>query len=1354
MKKILLLFTTLMLFFNSFGQNQMDVWKKSNKTRLKSGLFGYPKSFASKSPSGKDLIYEKVDHPDVKVETSSGKKFTSRPIVYKSKTEFSVLTYDGAKWAGTYTEDGYHVTNLTMDTTITETLDSSRIKNLESDYLLLSPNLANAPPPLTTTQGTIPSNAQFYDPTIRINKIVGVYVEVANDLYRFWGSNSTAVTNNVNTLLSNVIAVYDREGITVRLNKIYIWDTTDPYTRQNLTDLLTFTKNISRNIPTNPNAEFKHLLGVNPGQGGLSWINGFSDGYTTNPSIPLIGDPDNGAFTGCAASISALGGFNVINSNTTYSWPVYVFSHEMGHAMGSQHTQYCGWKDENGNLIGRLDSCYGGEYSSTAPNCTGSSKGIVRANTKGAIMSYCHINGSVSFLTGFGKYSRFALRSNLYGATTIPFTTSSPPSLTTSSPTSITVTSATLGGAVVSDGGATVTQRGVVWSTSPNPTISLSTKTTSGTGIGSFSSSVTSLIPGTTYYVIAYATNVVGTSYGQQVTLTTPSYSPPSITTNSISVITQTSATSGGNITNTGSSTITERGVCWSTNENPTISDTKTSNGTASGNVSASITSLTTSTTYYVRSYVTYTNPTSNGTVYGNQISFTTLSTTDASVTTTSISSIGATSARSGGTILSDGGSTITAKGVVWSTLPSPTILLSTKTNSGTGTSAFTSTIGGLTSGLTYYVRSYVTNGTGTYYGNELTFTTIVLPSVTLTSVTSIESTKADFNYTVNKAPTGLNTTGVVVSTINPPTYANRTNFYYSNFASEGPSTLTGIGLTPNTTYYCKAYMATDGGQEYYSDNTVTFTTNSVVGTPTILTVSVTSPTTSTMTLVGNLTNVGTSTAAKGFCWNTSPNPTISLPSVLQRSGGFGLGEYTITVTGLNVGTTYYVRSYATNLSGTVYGDETSVIIGEDLTSLTTTSVSSISTTTAISGGNITNAGGLTVTARGVVWSTSTSPTVSLSTKTSNGTGTGSFTSSITGLTQNTTYYVRSYATTSQGTTYGNEVSFTTLSTNSVPTVITTVISGISSTTATSGGTVTSDGGSTVTARGVCWSTNTLPTVSLSTKTSNGTGTGSFTSSITGLTLGVTYYVRAYATNSTGTNYGVEYSFVTTNGFPILTTTSISGITSSSASSGGSITSQGSSIVTARGVCWSTSQNPTISNSKTSNGSGTGTFTSSLTSLLPSTTYYVRSYATNSQGTAYGSQVSFTTLPSTSGSCQVSNLSAYKNSSNKWVFKFDINTNCSSYTVNVCRYSSSNPLVQPTLTTSAVACGLRNSMSSYVPSTAERTAGFIERVMSPQPSAATQVGLGSFWYSVDVKCNSASCSGSNTTKFFFFVTGL
>ena len=90
------------------------------------------------------------------------------------------------------------------------------------------------------------------------------------------------------------------------------------------------------------------------------------------------------------------------------------------------------------------------------------------------------------------------------------------------------------------------------------------------------------------------------------------------------------------------------------------------------------------------------------------------------------------------------------------------------------------------------------------------------------------------------------------------------------------------------------------------------------------------------------------------------------------------------------------------------------------------------------------------------------------------------------------------------------------------------VANNIASTTAMSGGNIASDGGAKITARGVCWSTTSNPTVALSTKTSDGAGIGSFISNITGLTVGTTYFVRAYATNSAGTAYGNELSFTTT----------------------------------------------------------------------------------------------------------------------------------------------------------------------------------------------------------------------------------
>jgi hypothetical protein len=198
----------------------------------------------------------------------------------------------------------------------------------------------------------------------------------------------------------------------------------------------------------------------------------------------------------------------------------------------------------------------------------------------------------------------------------------------------------------------------------------------------------------------------------------------------------------------------------------------------------------------------------------------------------------------------------------------------------------------------------------------------------------------------------------------------------------------------------------------------------------------------------------------------------------------------------------------------------------------------------------------------------------------------------------------------------------------SVPTVLTASVSAVSSNSATTGGNVTSDGGAAVTACGVAYGTTASPTTA-GVITNSGTGTGAFTSQLTGLTASMTYYVRAYATNSVGTAYGNEETFSTTASPPsvlaTVTTTAVSSLTSSSATTGGNVTLDGGAAVTGRGVAYGTTAGPTIAGTITSDGTGTGAFTSQLNGLTSSTQYYVRTYATNSVGTAYGNEVDFTT---------------------------------------------------------------------------------------------------------------------------------
>lgn len=666
----------------------------------------------------------------------------------------------------------------------------------------------------------------------------------------------------------------------------------------------------------------------------------------------------------------------------------------------------------------------------------------------------------------------------------------------------------------------------------------------------------------------------------------------PTVTTLEATDITADNATLHGEVTADNNALVTERGFCWKTGTgNPTLADNHVTVGDGVGHFAVGANDyspLQAGTTYRVRAYAENTI----GLSYGNVVTFTTESVLP-TVVTTAPTDAGCETFAAGGQITYNGGANITAKGICWNTTGQPTIA-DAHTSAGTGTGSFTSTAMGLQIGTLYHVRAYATNSAGTGYGEEFTVTTdSAAPEVTTLTVTL-------------------------------------------------------------------AHLAATVGGAVTDEHCLNVT-------------------------------------ARGICWNTACTPTLTDSHITD---GTGLGSFTGTLGSLTEGTTYYARAYATNAAGTTYGNEVS-FTAMALPTVTTTVVTNITATTATGGGNVISDGGMAVTARGICWNTTGNPSLADS-HTTDGTGTGSFTSSIAGLTHSTTYYVRAYATNNIGTAYGEELSFTTLDT--LPTVITSAVANISATAATCGGNVTDDGGATVTARGVCWSTNHNPTVG-DNHTTDGCGAGNFTSSLTGLTPNTTYYVRAYATNSVGTVYGEEEVFTTTcnsvtvsisgittinigqnttlsasgasdyqwntgsatdaitvspttttiytvtgtNQYgctgtvsvtvtvimaPTVTTNSVFSIASTTAVCGGNVTDDGGATVTERGVCWSTNPNPTIVDNHTIDGSGNGGFTSNLIGLEHSTTYYIRAYATNSMGTAYGEEKIFSTTAQDGAPCQ------------------------------------------------------------------------------------------------------------------------
>lgn len=364
----------------------------------------------------------------------------------------------------------------------------------------------------------------------------------------------------------------------------------------------------------------------------------------------------------------------------------------------------------------------------------------------------------------------------------------------------------------------------------------------------------------------------------------------------------------------------------------------------------------------------------------------------------------------------------------------------------------------------------------------------------------------------------------------------------------------------------------------------------------------------------------GDAITERGICWATSANPIVSQSRTLN---GSGTGTFSGILKPLLPNTTYYVRSYIKNAQGTIYSDQSSFKTKVAFPSIQTNGSAITQTSATLGGANI-NDFGSPITQKGICWSsTNTSPDLN-NNSVIVGSGSSNFSINIQSLSPNTNYYARAFATNAGGTGYGNTVQFRTLPAL-VPSISTTSISNVDWTSAYSGGNISSDGGAFVTQRGLCWSTSLNPTTANSISL-NGTGVGSFLSQITGLQANRTYYVRAYAINAAGTAYGSQVSFTTSSyELPSITTSSIFNISRISAQGGGNVINDGGLFVNQKGLCWSTFQNPTISNSRTNNGTGTGSFNSSITGLLPGTIYYVRAYATNALGTSYGVQISFRT---------------------------------------------------------------------------------------------------------------------------------
>ena len=526
-----------------------------------------------------------------------------------------------------------------------------------------------------------------------------------------------------------------------------------------------------------------------------------------------------------------------------------------------------------------------------------------------------------------------------------------------------------------------------------------------------------------------------------------------------------------------------------------------------------------------------------------------------------------------------------------------------------------------------YYYHYLVWNHS--YVGNEFIMETkwfstdSDLPKVTTLPVSEVTWTTALGGGDVtDDCGSEITERGVCLSENPTPTVNDE---HYTSGTGTGSFTILIENLTPNKTYYVRAYAKNEKGIGY--GEVESFITNETL-LPEVITAEVTDI--AWRTAIGGgevISENGAAVTERGICWATTNNPGISDN---HADGGTGLGSFTASITGLAAGTMYYVRAYAKNSAGIKYGDEVSFTTETVAApSVTTAAVTSISYDKATCGGNVTSDGGSVVAKRGICWSKTPNPTYAGEgcSHLTIGSGEGNFSGLMEDLDDGTTYYVRAYAKNDVDFSYGNEVSFQTLEIMA-PTVTTTSITNVKWTEATGKGKVTNTGGTGIVERGFCWSaTNDNPTIEDSHDVTT-SATSTFSVNMTNLEPGTEYHARAYAKNSKKTGYGAVMTFTTNAlGKPTVTTEEVTDIKQRSAKGNGNVTSDGGVEVTEKGFCWGLEPDPDFENGHVVSSSTGNSFNAIMEGLELNTTYHVRAYARNSEGIGWGNDKTFTTLP-------------------------------------------------------------------------------------------------------------------------------
>ena len=358
----------------------------------------------------------------------------------------------------------------------------------------------------------------------------------------------------------------------------------------------------------------------------------------------------------------------------------------------------------------------------------------------------------------------------------------------------ITETSFSIKGTILSTGGHEISSYGHCWSEHDTPTIENDNKNNFGnsTEIREFTSNISGLDAGKTYYVRAYAVNNKGTVYSEQRNITMPYIKKPIVKTQGATDIGKDVATLNGNITDNGGDKIIECGFYYGTSENTEIKKSLGDNSLSA--LKLVLTNLKESTTYYYKAYATN----SKGTAYGEVMSFKTLSENALTVETKSATDITTKSATLNGTVLDRGSSNITEYGFYYGTNENTT----NKKKLENSMDELKLNLTELAEGTTYYYKAYATNSKGTSYGEVLNFTTLPNIEFSNVSVSNITPTTASVVYSISLAGKTITQTAVEVTT-----QSNFNNALQSiGSIVHGTVSIELSSLSENTQYYIRPY--------------------------------------------------------------------------------------------------------------------------------------------------------------------------------------------------------------------------------------------------------------------------------------------------------------------------------------------------------------------------------------------------------------------------------------------------------------------------------------------------------------------------------------------------------------------